>query len=528
METSRTVGTTTEQHKVVWDVQLPQIDVAFSRAQIAHDQHVQTELVESNSPEMIDLPLDSTLETSSQSIQMDSVEPITDFLAPVEAADEFSATYEDSPGDDEWIDNSPKGSWWRSLNFGLPRRLRGHQPTTINSANADTSYPSETVDDISVEQETAEWLNAAIPQTESVPHQPVVEANAQPEAWYPAPEAATGVRDDDDGDNPFELDTPTVNQYVTSEENWMLDEREFPAPQPTEWHDYRAALLASLPPVESLDDAVEWIAATPQSTPIEPLPPSRPLPDPQSFINVDAPGGMDVFLTALFQRANRPTDHFMAPIEFATPEKERASEPRREVRKSAVQSNTESSTNVEQRFRPAAESPLRQTPVTPHRETPQPRYGRADDTRTSQSDSAPNNGYEPRQRTARVAQSSGQMPPPVLRNDLAQVSIARADGAPRKCCLTCRSYAPSDEPNRGRCTNEWSKTNRAIVEADDLACHSSLGDWWIAADATWIPPASVIRPHTPRTEELLNDLDDQQSQRGPVRQSKRVRTSKVG
>ena len=128
----------------------------------------------------------------------------------------------------------------------------------------------------------------------------------------------------------------------------------------------------------------------------------------------------------------------------------------------------------------------------------------------------------------RAERSTYQLDPPVAREDLAQVRLARPDGSPVKCCLTCRSYAPSNERGRGRCTNEWSRTNRAIVEADDLACHSSLGDWWIAADAIWIPPESSIRPQTPRTEELLNELDDQQSRRGPASKSKRVRTSNVG
>jgi hypothetical protein len=95
-----------------------------------------------------------------------------------------------------------------------------------------------------------------------------------------------------------------------------------------------------------------------------------------------------------------------------------------------------------------------------------------------------------------------------------------------KCCLTCRSFQPADEAGRGWCLSEWSTTHRQMVNADTLACQSSIGNWWIAADTTWIPPADSIQPQTPRADRLIARAETRDGKE-PSRRS-RVRTGKVG
>jgi hypothetical protein len=95
-----------------------------------------------------------------------------------------------------------------------------------------------------------------------------------------------------------------------------------------------------------------------------------------------------------------------------------------------------------------------------------------------------------------------------------------------KCCLTCRSFQPADDAGRGWCTNSWAGTYRQMVNADTLACKSSIGNWWIAADTTWIPPSDSIQPQTPRTDRLVARAETRDG-REPSKRS-RVRTGKVG
>ncbi|MBA3274221.1 MAG: hypothetical protein H0T72_00390 [Chloroflexia bacterium] len=95
-----------------------------------------------------------------------------------------------------------------------------------------------------------------------------------------------------------------------------------------------------------------------------------------------------------------------------------------------------------------------------------------------------------------------------------------------KACQTCRSFQPSDNGERGWCMNDWSPTHRQMVNAGDLPCRSSIGDWWLAADTSWIPPSDAIQPETPRTDRLVNRSTVRQGT--GTRQARRVRTGNVG
>lgn len=95
----------------------------------------------------------------------------------------------------------------------------------------------------------------------------------------------------------------------------------------------------------------------------------------------------------------------------------------------------------------------------------------------------------------------------VRQDDLLDMTISLAPDLPRT-CQTCRDFRPSENGERGWCTNDWAFTHRQMVNADSLPCQSSIGCWWLPNDASWMP---ALRPEehrrtTPRTDRLVARL----------------------
>ena len=92
-------------------------------------------------------------------------------------------------------------------------------------------------------------------------------------------------------------------------------------------------------------------------------------------------------------------------------------------------------------------------------------------------------------------------------SDLLNMTIQVAPEVPRK-CATCRSYRASEQGERGWCTNTWAFTHRQMVNAEDLACRSTIGCWWLPADReVWLDDTEPgpVRP-TPRVDRLIAHL----------------------
>jgi hypothetical protein len=91
---------------------------------------------------------------------------------------------------------------------------------------------------------------------------------------------------------------------------------------------------------------------------------------------------------------------------------------------------------------------------------------------------------------------------------LLDMTIAVAPDTPRQ-CVTCRSYRASEQGERGWCTNSWAFTHRQMVNADDLACQSSIGCWWLPADKeVWLEDdVDASYRSTPRVDRLVAHLD---------------------
>jgi hypothetical protein len=75
---------------------------------------------------------------------------------------------------------------------------------------------------------------------------------------------------------------------------------------------------------------------------------------------------------------------------------------------------------------------------------------------------------------------------------------------PRK-CATCRDFRPSENGQRGWCTNDWAFSHKQLVNADDLPCDSTIGCWWLPAIDEWDRNEFLaqLNRRTPRTDRLL-------------------------
>jgi hypothetical protein len=78
---------------------------------------------------------------------------------------------------------------------------------------------------------------------------------------------------------------------------------------------------------------------------------------------------------------------------------------------------------------------------------------------------------------------------------------------PRK-CATCRDFRPSENGQRGWCTNDWAFSHKQLVNADDLPCDSTIGCWWLPALEEWDRDEFLaqLNRRTPRTDRLLAEL----------------------
>jgi hypothetical protein len=79
-----------------------------------------------------------------------------------------------------------------------------------------------------------------------------------------------------------------------------------------------------------------------------------------------------------------------------------------------------------------------------------------------------------------------------------------------QCCGTCRDFRPAEGGERGWCNNQYAFDHRRMVRRGDLACRSTIGDWWIPSDDWWLQQADYShhgRP-TPIVDDLLRQLLD--------------------
>lgn len=92
-------------------------------------------------------------------------------------------------------------------------------------------------------------------------------------------------------------------------------------------------------------------------------------------------------------------------------------------------------------------------------------------------------------------------------SELLDMTIEVSPEIPRN-CATCRSYRGSEQGGRGWCTNTWAFTHRQMVNAEDLACQSTIGCWWLPADhEVWLEDIDTDQPATPRIDRLIAHLD---------------------
>jgi len=468
---------------VVWDVQTDLIQVAFARARDAISPVERQDPPVPAIDDASDWPLDEArpIETPPYPDDTHLEAELVARLAPREEGFDEPAP----PPRFTQVSESPRGSWWRSLNFRKKRQAQ-HEPEYEDYVTyaGDPGYDDRDaglMDDDGYELEAGDeaWLaddGYGIGQVAG-------------DALYDGYD----LDDDDPGGAWLEPDPryevgPVADAYetdllpVTSEASWLEDERAFPEPQPAAWHDERSHLLASRIPLEPLVlPETEPSFPTPEPVPVDPRRESQREPAP--YYALDQPGGFNAFRAALFGGAD-PNDG--GHDQWAIP--------------------------------PTGESSLELTPEEPEPAQPrsprQParepaRYaGRSTHGRRERGWESPSSLKEAIDEQDEEPRQAGEM----------------ASGIP-KCCATCRSFLPDADGRRGRCTNDWASTHRQMVNAEDLACRSSIGDWWLADDTSWIPPVDRIQPETPRADRLAA-RHDHEDEMADARRS-RVRTRKV-
>lgn len=93
----------------------------------------------------------------------------------------------------------------------------------------------------------------------------------------------------------------------------------------------------------------------------------------------------------------------------------------------------------------------------------------------------------------------------------APVSVSLMDtpaGTLPRCCRTCRDFRPAGAGDRGWCHNRYAFEHPQMVDANALACESTIGTWWVPADDWWLQKADIAhhgRP-TPIVDEYLHRL----------------------
>jgi len=495
---------------VVWDVEGERLNIAFERARVAIDHPVHMSPGPLDPPDGVDDPVTFTasrhisarlaVSPDDPMSMAEDEDAIDEEWTVVEPANYAGESYEPGSAPEEYESNdppslaeSPRASWWRSLNFGRKRRYR-----------SEPVYAYEDYDDLAAEGEYAATDGAAI---------------------------EGGVPDDNE-DGPFDsgagyVDTPSNGIgvaydadpiFATSDESWLQDEWEFPEPQPADWQETRAKLFEYAPepvtaggprppgveftyPVPPAHFALDDAPAAYQVEQLAGVSPGRSA---SSAFAFDEPSGMDAFRAALFG----------------------------ESRSSAARNGV--STDGTPTYAAGSDRPLRQASRPSRQVEPEPYLH---DRLADRFHEQPTGTFD-RYATSRSARVSTMTQTRDAFDSSFDIRDAIEDGddafdrqfevASRvpKSCSTCRSFQASDNGERGWCQNGYSKTYRQMVNSDDLACRSSIGDWWLAADTSWIPPTDVIQPETPRTDRLVARSSPREA---PVsRTGGRVRTSKVG
>ncbi len=449
------------ERDLVWDLDIANLNVVFSRVRTVLDEEQARQDPRSshNQEPAHDLPNE---QPQSHMVEAFADEPFAD--------DTFEATDTVIHRPPQPIAESPRSSWWRSLNFGIRRRV------SADIQSARTPYRPSPADDAP----WAEYDDDTL----------IYDHHDEPDAiWFDedagsiAGESdrvaamshfADTFTDDDAGDD-------QDDRLITTEASWLHDETQFPEVQPAAWREQRAALLAQSPLSE--DVPLPPVPSLPQT-----VPPARPDPGPvvrspapaesRRTYHVEDPGGFIAFREALFA-----TDAPTHPPETSRPEPITAT------------------SGWDDDFEPPAyvDDQVTMPPVMakPSRST------RQHSTRVSD-------------RELRAAFTDQE--------DVAQrFEVA---SAVRKCCRTCRSFQPSDNQEQGRCGNAWAYTHRQLVNADVLSCHSSIGDWWLADDLAWIPPDTAIVPETPYTDRL--EMRQRGENEPATQDGQRVRTRRSG
>ncbi len=563
------VATPPRADDVVWDMDHSELKLTFDRARAAIEHRPTNDIVHQESVESRRRPL-ATAEHEDESIEFDagaqeSVEtaefvPIAEpeFEAPrleavspeleleIEAADDQDFVVDEMEPLDDWeyddvweeeqaypiaaaadgLDagqpatperrESPRGSWWRSLNFGIKRRYE-QEP-----APADSSYEYDDFDPVQFES-TTDWEpepshagpagQDQFADDDLYWHESPTEPDTGETGW---PEDIVIDEIIQDEPPPIAAQNDTEPHFATSDESWLMDSREFPEPQPAGWRQSRNELLAQRPDAEP-KAGVEWIEPPVTPRRRDQLQAGRTRPEPREFIPIDQPSGMDAFRDALFGGT-------------ASTGLSDAAEPY------ATRSTLSPPVFDEYEVEPAPRLVWRDVPEVhqepePHRWV-EPEYEPTYARQASRGQARHRDNR--RDRVSRSARAIDRQADDVfdIRRAVADpddTSVSRQldiGNGVAKCCLTCRSFQPGDEAGRGWCMNSWAATYRQMVNADTLACQSSIGNWWIAADTTWIPPSDSIQPRTPRTDRLVAQAEDRTG--GESSKQPRVRTGKVG
>jgi hypothetical protein len=433
--------------------------------------------------------IDASAEVEPEWIE-EPTEPVADRFALEHQHEEAPQAQPAKPR----VDESPRSSWWRSLNFGRKRRYHPEPEPAVEEVPF--TYADGATEALDAYGYDDAYANDAFGDASTV--QAVANDAAYDDADYLDDGEEAHFEDDFAADEQHYAAESTLirDRYaITSEDSWLEDERYFPDPQPPNWYEERTRLLASRPEPEPLPAPVSF-GESRQAPPPEPEPVAHPQRrvrrEPGSYFAINEPGGMSAFRAALFSddpgsdvREERPAAFQRRPL----PERE-------------------ATDRLDQVF--AGNRDDEPTPMEPLQRRAEPRTRAAAPIRFTQHKAMFDESF-----------------------DIGD-TISEDDGKPHeyelasrvsKACWTCRSFRAADEGRSGWCMNEWAPTHRQMVDAEDIACHSSIGDWWIAADTTWIPPVDRIVPETPRTDRLA--ARSQQDDTRDARESRRVRTRKV-
>jgi hypothetical protein len=84
----------------------------------------------------------------------------------------------------------------------------------------------------------------------------------------------------------------------------------------------------------------------------------------------------------------------------------------------------------------------------------------------------------------------------------------------QQCCRTCRDFRPTDGGKQGWCNNPYAFERKTRVDADQLTCKSTFGNWWTPSDDWWMERADISHHSapTPHVEDLVRSLHAQEEE----------------